>query len=152
MPCDSVTGADSENDLIRELVKPENEANWPMPVCSPLYTPRIVAQQGVFTCQGFLHIPPCVTVTTIMDQMSSDYAKNPEWFENLPSPPPKPDSLLLRIRLPNDWRPHVLQALDRMNICPATLFPGLDGVGADTRLHLELGTPQVIRDCMAPGH
>jgi hypothetical protein len=129
-----------ENDHIRDVIR--SQSFWPLPVLPFDVDLRMAAQQAVFTVQGDLKVPldaaadkdawpdtpgrGGVNIARPKDQVRFDALEEP-W------------QVLKRIRLPRAWRSAALESLSRMGITAESLFPGLDGIGDATRLHIESG-------------
>lgn len=141
-PALEVRQRDRENEFLRWAIK--THCRWPLPVIPFDTDARMTAQQTVLTCVGNLQEP--------VDQALLRFD---EWRRDQPSEDPpggyrigtdstiwplkEPADLLLKFQLPREWRPSALQALSSMGIDAATLFPGLDGVGRQASMYLNLG-------------
>jgi hypothetical protein len=96
------------------------------------------AQQAVFTASGNLQVP----VDHLMDKArweplqrfdgraisSTDMY---DFYNGLPW------HVIHKIKLPQEWRREALRTLRLMGITADSLFPGLDGIGDATTLHIE---------------
>ena len=101
----------------------------------------MAAQQTIFTLAG--------EVESVIDDLF-DKDKWPPPVERMPGafitgtdstawPLDWPGQLLTKLRLRSEWRSEALKALDKMGLTAASLFPGLDGLGRATSLHVESG-------------
>lgn len=147
--------ATEENEFLRDVI--EHETAWPLPL--PIVRPdaRMVAQQACFVCLGKLGSEPPV-LPFLMN--TGGYAQGDHgcregehgmWIPNdaeitvdagatirlvsRPIPEP-PGRICKKIRLRYEWRDQALATLARLNITADTLFPGLDGIGRATEVHL----------------
>jgi hypothetical protein len=130
---------DRENELLRWAMT--HGSRWPLPTIPFDQDARMTAQQTIFTLFG--------DVTTTIDDLF-DKDKWPPPVERMPGgfitgtdstawPLQFPGQLLTKIRLRSEWRTEAHTALEKMGLTSASLFPGLDGLGRATSLHLEFG-------------
>jgi hypothetical protein len=130
---------DRENELLRWAIT--HGARWPLPTIPFDQDPRMTAQQTIFTLVGDI-------ASQVDDLFEKD--KWPPPVERMPGgfitgtdstawPLEFPGQLLTKIRLRSAWRNEALKALEKMGLTSASLFPGLDGLGRATSLHLESG-------------
>jgi hypothetical protein len=125
-----------ETELLRWVI--EERRFWPLPVIPFDRDPRMLAQQAVFTCSGDLEVPLDVLcdVSGEADGAGEDESTSKEPSEWLRA---TLDQMMVKVRLPFAWRQEALMSLRRMGITAESLFPGLDGIGAATSMHLQLG-------------
>jgi FRG domain len=132
----------SENELLRKAIEEE----WMYPVPLSILQPdrRMLAQQACFVCNGKLSEKNELTpVELLMNEvLPSEFEKYTEKIPALVLLPPK----VKKICLPNQWRNQALESLAKMNITADTLFPGLDGIGRTTGIHMQLYAPPLSRD------
>jgi hypothetical protein len=122
------------NRRLREFMGDNTENFLILPAENPI--PRIVAQQGVFTCSGSLYHD--------LDEHRFTTRINPNMLLGPEEPKEVPAEYLRRIRLPFSWREEVLKDLWKMNINHASLFPGLDGLGRSVATFMELDIGWVL--------
>jgi hypothetical protein len=138
---------DRENDLLRWSIT--HSSGWPLPTIPFGQDARMTAQQTIFTLAG--------DVEKVIDDLF-DKEKWPSPVERMPGgfivgtdstvwPLVHPGQLLTKIRLRSQWRGEALKALDKMGLTAASLFPGLDGLGRATSLHVEAGL-SALRDVL----
>lgn len=142
-----------ENRLLRDVIR--REVPWPVPLAIMRPDARMVAQQACFVCTGTLSIAADSALCRVFKRESLWEilgVVNPEFAiacsasDTVDTITPKyacqhPRMLAGKILLPSAWRKQVLSALARMNITADVLFPGLDGVGRATALHMVTGEP-----------
>ncbi|HEY9825141.1 MAG TPA: FRG domain-containing protein [Stenomitos sp.] len=145
MPGCVVTDKDvsiSENNLLRRAIT--EEWTYPLPLSILRPDRRMLAQQACFVCNAKLSGKEEKTpVELLMNE-----ALPPE-FNNLLEKVPKEllnPPKVKKISLPNRWRKQALESLAKMNITADTLFPGLDGLGRTTEIHMQLYIPPLPRD------
>ena len=120
-----------------------HNSGWPLPTIPFGQDTRMAAQQTIFTLAG--------DVEAVIDDLF-DKEKWPSPVERLPGgfivgsdstvwPLEHPGQLLTKIRLRSPWRGEALKALEKMGLTAGSLFPGLDGLGRATSLHVEAGLP-----------
>lgn len=130
---------DRENELLRWAIM--KQSGWPLPMIPFDQDSRMAAQQTVFTLIG--------GVETVVDDLF-DKDKWPPPVGRMPGgfitgsdstmwPLSYPGQLLTKIRMRCEWRTEALMALEKMGLTSASLFPGLDGLGRATSLHMESG-------------
>lgn len=130
---------DRENELLRWAIV--QRSRWPLPTIPFVQDARMAAQQTIFTLAGDAE-------ALINDLFDKD--KWPPPVERMPGgfiagsdstmwPLNWPGQLLTKVRLRSEWRREALKALEKMGLTGASLFPGLDGLGRATSLHLESG-------------
>ncbi len=78
--------------------------------------PRLIAQQGVFLCQG---------------NLEKSFAENLRGFA-----PYGIHDNVMKIMIPHEWRKEIMADLRLMNITRASLFPGLDGFAQSLKSQL----------------
>lgn len=128
---------EAENENVRDAIRGGN--GWPLPVLPLAYDARMAAQQAVFLCATQLDFP----LEELLDKANWPVAVKPQRFvEQLEEqereyPLDEPHQLIKRIRMPRAWRADALRTLRQMGISEETLFPGLDGVGRASRMHVE---------------
>jgi hypothetical protein len=144
---------EAENAVLRELVR--REISWPVPLSILRPDVRMVAQQACFVCMGQLSVDGRSPLQRLFNRETL--------WETLGAIDPSlvagavgdittgvigprfvyqdPRSVFGRIRLPGAWRKDVLTTLARMNVTADVLFPGLDGVGRATALHMLTAAP-----------
>jgi hypothetical protein len=138
---------DRENALLRSAMM--QHSRWPLPTIPFDQDSRMAAQQTIFTLAG--------EASAVIDDLL-DKDSWPPAPEEMPGgfvtgtditfwPLESPEQLITKIRLRSEWRPHALQALAKMGLTAASLFPGLDGLGRATSLHLEADRPG-LRDVL----
>lgn len=156
-----------ENSLLRQAI--EHDSEWPLPL--PILRPdrRMAAQQACFVAcgrlmdeQGMTAVEMLMTDTSLEESMRRsqgfdigagnylqesligrmDDAGDVRWV----APSQIPGNMVMKIRLPHEWRSQVLNSLGMMNITGETLFPGLDGVGKATNSYLGVGAPLSMRE------
>lgn len=88
---------------------------------------RTVAQSGLFVVPGVLDQP--------LDRILANY--------------PAPGPLIVKYVLPRSMREAAMQALYRMNLTQATLFPGLDGLARSAAYELEVVWERLIEEYRA---
>jgi hypothetical protein len=130
---------DRENDLLRWAIL--KQSRWPLPTMPFDQDPRMAAQQTVFTLMG--HVETVIDDLFEKDKWPAPPERMPGGFiagtDSTIWPLDNPAQLLTKIRLRSEWRTEALRALERMGLTSASLFPGLDGLGRATSLHLESG-------------
>jgi hypothetical protein len=128
-----------DNTLVKKLISGSIE--FPLPVMPWNVDARMAAQQGLFTVSGALDERP---LEELLKPLSSFAAGSPVApFGS------KQRHFLIKFRIPATWRREILRSLSRMGITAGSLFPGLDGVGEATTLHLDTsGT--TLRDQLMP--
>jgi hypothetical protein len=154
-----VTRPEAENRRLRGHMY--SKSPWPMPLLPHWLDARMAAQQAVFTAVGEIQRPADAVLGP------SEYSQDPPGRNTLKNPQRSvpadrlerlglPTSgvsetwqVIRKIRLPAEWRSEALDALDRMGINQASLFPGLDGIGRATAEHLRRET-YALRDILAP--
>lgn len=114
-----------ENDFVRSLR--DQGINWPCPVPPVGRNARLDAQQAYFTYD------PALNGGVPVENM---YIPGLDGKTKFPT--------IGRILLPEDWRVEVLAALRSMGITPASMFPGLDGLGRGAWLSASL--PDELED------
>jgi FRG domain len=130
---------DRENELLRWSMT--HSSRWPLPTIPFDQDARMSAQQTIFTLAG--------EVTAVIDDLF-DRDKWPPPVDRMPGgfiagsdstiwPLDHPGQLLTKIRMRSEWRNEALEALAKMGLTAASLFPGLDGLGRATSLHVETG-------------
>lgn len=127
-----------ENRLLRHAI--EHKVWWPLPLRAFAPDQRMIAQQAVFTCDGSLSAP--VDHLRRKDEWRMPGCAPGRWSDGLEIPRMEeraPAELIFKVRLPWHWRDQALRTLEKMNINAATLFPGLDGIGMATALHVQVG-------------
>ena len=138
---------DRENALLRSAMT--QRSRWPLPTIPFDQDSRMAAQQTIFTLAG--------DVDAVIDDLL-DKDSWPPTPEEMPGgfvtgtdstfwPLESPEQLITKICLRSEWRSPALQALAKMGLTAASLFPGLDGLGRATSLHLESDRP-VLRECV----
>ncbi len=133
-PTRTVYRRDQENELLRWAIT--QQSRWPLPSIPFNQDDRMSAQQTIFTLIG--------DVSSVTDELFDK--------ETWPVQQPMPGGfltgtdawpldhaaqLLIKIRLQSAWRKEALWTLAKMGITAASIFPGLDGLGRATSLHLE---------------
>lgn len=127
------------NTLVKKLVAKNTE--FPLPVMPWNVDARMAAQQGLFTVSGVLDERPH---EELLKPLPSLAAGSPVSLYGS-----KQRHFLMKFRIPATWRREVLASLSKMGITAGSLFPGLDGVGDATALHLDtFGT--TLRDQLMP--
>ena len=96
----------------------------PLPIVPDRPSARMVAQQTVLTVVGDLSQP--VEESIRKDNERGGLAPINDWID-----------------LPAKWRVDVMNSLRLMGITEASLFPGLDGIGRETRMLIEMGVKPV---------
>ena len=123
-----------ENDQIRSTIR--ERSFWPLPALPFDIDHRMAAQQAVFTVHGDLGRP----LDELMDKRhwpsvqvvrDRDGGGTHRGYE--------PSQLIKRIQLPHEWQPEALESLAGMGVTAEALFPGLDGIGDATALHVGSG-------------
>jgi hypothetical protein len=124
---------DEENEVLRWAIT--HQSHWPLPTIPISQDARMSAQQTIFTLIG--------DVSSITDELF----EKESWREPHPMPGiltgtdawplAHASQLLVKVRLRPEWRKEALWALSKMGITADSLFPGLDGLGRATVLHLE---------------
>lgn len=99
----------------------------PLPIVPDRPSPRMVAQQTVLTVVGDLSQPVEESLRKNKEAEGGRYL-TPQYG---------------CIELPVEWRVDVMKSLRMMGITESTLFPGLDGIGRETRMLLETGSKPV---------
>lgn len=124
--------------LTRERIDPRLSGNyerwfsrnrWPVVWCGEPreMDQRLVAQSGLFVVPGVLDQP--------LDRILAGY--------------PSREPLLVKIVLPRAMRTQAMQALYRMNVTNATLFPDLDGLARASAYELEVVWERLIEEYRA---
>ena len=85
---------------------------------------RLVAQSGLFVLPGVLDMP--------LDEILRGYRAD--------------EPLLVKYVLPRAMRAAAMQALYRMNVTNASLFPDLDGLARSTAYELEVVWERLIEE------
>jgi hypothetical protein len=126
-----------ENDLVRWVIG--KKSPWPLPVLPFDPDPRMSAQQSVFTCIGNVEVP----LDGLADKRNWTHPgfRSGFWYgpESVQINAYEPPHVMRKFLLPGDERKKALASLHRMGISSASLFPGLDGIGDATSMHLNLG-------------
>jgi hypothetical protein len=138
---------ESMNEWARWVI--ESEATWPLPIFPLSPDARMLAQQGLFTLSGDLQTPVCHLLDKALwredDQRPGHWVEGAgfgvEMYEN-------PIGVIHKFVLDRSMRSDALEALSYMGITADALFPGLDGIGSATRLHLQAG-PGRVEDLIA---
>jgi hypothetical protein len=144
---------EAENALLRDIIR--RELPWPVPLAILRPDARMIAQQACFVCTGALTVegePPLCKLFEreglwkALARVDPELAAGAVGDSTLGTTGPKyvhqdPQSIVGQIVLPSAWRAKVLAALARMNITADLLFPGLDGVGRSTALHMITAAP-----------
>jgi hypothetical protein len=135
-----------DNELVRCAIR--HAESWPLPISPPQPDPRMLAQQAAFTCDCSLAAP--VDHLRDKSQWRAPSPPSGAWIDLAPgqvfqSPP---GAIIYKIRLPEDWRQEVIRNLYKMGITPASLFPGVDGVGQATRLRIQTGDIITLLDLL----
>jgi len=133
---------DRENEFLRWAIR--TNCRWPLPVIPLDADARMTAQQTVLTCIGDVLEPVDRALLHFEDWRQVQRAEKPPGgfivgTDSTLYPLREPADLVVKVQLPREWRQQVLQALGSMGIDAATLFPGLDGVGRQTSMYLDLG-------------
>jgi hypothetical protein len=141
-PALEIRQRDRENEFLRWAIK--TNCRWPLPVIPFDTDARMTAQQTVLTCVGNLQEPVDQALLRFDEWRNDTPSENPPGGYRIGTdstvwPLREPADLLLKLHLPREWRPAVLHALGSMGIDAATLFPGLDGVGRQASMYLDLG-------------
>lgn len=123
-----------------------NRDSWPLVVVPGVADERIRAQQGLFTFHGNLSAlaSECPTRTLWTIPQAAHAVGEPGLIEFLSGRafgggPGSSDSLVRKVRIKSAWRGQIIAALQRMNITPDSLFPGLDGIGRAATLQVQHG-------------
>jgi hypothetical protein len=111
-----------------------NQTRWPLPVIPNWVDQRMLAQQSVFTLSGDLEFP--------MERLSFKR----EWKLEKLSPEARtalsdvPTSQIIhQVLIPGSLKREILVYLHFAGVTPASLFPGLDGLGQTiSQLHLKV--------------
>jgi hypothetical protein len=129
-----------EQSLIYEYASSQG-MRWPLVVMPKQLDSRMVAQQAAFTIDGSLKVDQYPQPTKELWPLPPCRigAKTRELSAGSGSVPSHASEVVRRIILDGAWREDALRALARMNITAATLFPGIDGVGRATTLHVASG-------------
>ena len=138
---------DRENELLRWAMI--QRSRWPLPTIPFDQDARMAAQQTIFTLSGDV------------DSVVNDLLDKDSWPptpERMPGgfiagtdstfwPLEHPGQLITKVRLRAEWRAVALRTLTKMGLTAASLFPGMDGLGRATSLHLESDRP-ALRDVL----
>ena len=127
-----------ENDLIRHVIK--SKSRWPLPVLPFDVEGRMTAQQAAFTCIGDMSSP----LDELMDQDRwPQFSPAPGGAlvgtDSTVDPLEHAGQLIKKVRIRSAWRQEGLEALRKMGITHGSLFPGLDGIGDESRFMVESG-------------
>ncbi|MFN8133114.1 MAG: FRG domain-containing protein [Solirubrobacteraceae bacterium] len=128
---------DAENENLRAAIRGGN--GWPLPLLPLAYDARMAAQQAVFVSATQLDF----ALEALLDKDLWPQPEAPNRFvdqlkqQEAEYPLAEPYQLIKRVRLPYAWRGDALRTLRQMGIAEETLFPGLDGAGRATRMHIE---------------
>lgn len=144
-PTRTIYRRDQENNLLRWAMT--EQSRWPLPTIPFYQDARMAAQQTILTLTG--------DVSSVID----DLFNKEDWPEQRPMPGgllagsdawplDNAAQLLVKIRLRSEWRREALATLAKMGVTAASLFPGMDGLGRATILHLEYATLS-LRDMLA---
>jgi hypothetical protein len=141
-PALEVRHRDRENRVLRWAIR--TQSRWPLPVIPFDTDARMTTQQTVLTCVGDLRRTVDESLLFFDDWRSDRPPEVPPGGYKVGTdstiwPLREPADLMLKLRLPRAWRTEVLTALATMGIDASTLFPGLDGVGRQTSMYLDLG-------------
>jgi hypothetical protein len=145
-PALEVGEAERQNVWVRWVI--QTESKWPLPVFPLAPDPRMIAQQSLLTCAGDLASP--IDHLMNKDGWSETTPRPGHYGEGTDStfwPLDRPAQVIRKFRLHRSMRREALESLQQMGITPAGLFPGLDGVGAATLLHMESG-PTGVQDLL----
>ena len=108
-----------EELLLRMMGYALGAGNPPVPTAVPIepfdFEARQSIQQALFICPLTLSVP----LDEILDSVATNYDGFP---------------VAWKLRLTQSMRPDALKDLVAMNVTPATLFPGLDGLGRASAL------------------
>jgi hypothetical protein len=130
---------DRENDLLRWAMI--QRSRWPLPTIPFDQDARMSAQQTIFTLAG--DIDSVIDDLFVKESWPAPVERMPGGFivgtDSTIWPLTWPGQLLTKIRLRQEWRVSAVQALTKMGITAASLFPGLDGLGRAASGHLEFG-------------
>lgn len=146
-PWTQMTREEVENETLRDAIRGGN--GWPLPVLPLAYDGRMAAQQAVFVCATQIDF----RLEALRDAATWPEAVAPERFAERVSaqraeyPLEHPYQLIKRVRLPAAWRSDALKTLRQMGIAEETVFPGLDGAGRASRMHLVSGDSP-LRDAL----
>jgi hypothetical protein len=146
-PWVELSQSDAENENLREAIRGGN--GWPLPLLPLAYDARMAAQQAVFLSATRLDFE----LDGLLDVRNWPVPEPPQRFveqlqeQQAQYPLTEPHQLIKRIRLPRAWRGDALRTLRQMGISEETVFPGLDGVGRATRMHIE-GRSLGLRDAL----
>lgn len=136
------------NNQVREFIL-DNKAVW-FPLKPPQPDSRMVAQQAVFTVDTSFDLSIKTMIEELVAFERNFRREHPPPAGFAIGPPRCPRDFLLQIRIRGSWRRAMLNALEKMNITPATLFPGADGAGYATLLRLRTGAARSLRDILLP--
>lgn len=129
---------DWENKYLRWAIS--KRSRWPFPTIPFNQDARMAAQQTIFTLVG--------DVDAVIDDLFDKdkwppLERPPDSFATGPDaealPLEWPGQLLTKIRLRAEWRAEALVTLGAMGLTASSIFPGLDGIGRATSLHVESG-------------
>lgn len=135
-PWTALSRTAEENETLREAIRGGN--GWPLPILPLGYGHRMAAQQAVFVCATKIDF----ALQALLDKAQWPQPERPERFvdqmerEQAAYPLDHPFQVIKQIRLPGAWRTDALRTLRQMGIAEETLFPGLDGAGRASRMHL----------------
>lgn len=154
-PALEVRQRDRENEFLRWAIR--TNSRWPLPVIPFDTDARMTAQQTVLTGIGDLREPVDLALLRFDEWRHDRPAEKPPGGYRVGTdstiwPLREPADLLIKLQLPREWRTQVLHALGTMGVDAATLFPGLDGVGRQASMYLDLGggsVREVITDTFA---
>lgn len=109
------------------------KSKWPLPLVPNYRDERMAAQQAVFTVTGAFNSP----IEYLLDVAT--WGRDVERINELPRARPNEDDqitapyqILQKFEIPGSWKRMALDMLRAMGITPASLFPGVDGIGEMT--------------------
>lgn len=122
-----------------------NKEQWPVIVVPHIIDDRIRVQQGVFTFHGDLLDLDAETLWRVPKAHAGGDASETDlhaafrsqaWSRAIKQ---GPKAFVRKIRVKAGWRRELYRVLQRMNITPDVLFPGLDGIGRAATLQVQHG-------------
>jgi hypothetical protein len=117
-----------QNKRIRRAIR--SKSRWPLPLVPEWIDGRLAAQQAVFTLSGDVNFPlerlrySRNWQLEKADRSISDIEGRINWMSAL-----DPNSVICKIRVPASVKQEALRFLHKVGITPASLFPGLEGIG-----------------------
>ena len=117
-----------QNKRIRRAIR--SKTRWPLPLVPEWIDARLAVQQAVFTLSGDVAFPlerlrySRNWQLGKADRSIGDMEGRLKWMSVL-----DPNSVICKVRVPASAKREALRFLHKVGITPASLFPGLEGIG-----------------------